>query len=171
MVLCVILVDVFDLVIFGGMGDFVCCKIFLGLFCRFLLGQMMVELCIIGVVWMDFDDDGFCKMVVEVIYEFGGVEFEKIEELNEFLLYFYYVVIDVKGIGGWDKLKLFVCLEVVNVFYFFVVLSLFGDLVECLYQYGIVDEISCIVVEKLFGCDLEMVKVLNVILVEYFVEM
>lgn len=72
-----------------------------------------------------------------------------------------YVVIDVCGIDGWDDLKICICFGVVYVFYFLVVFVFFGDIVEWLVGYGIVDVDSCIVVEKFFGCDLVMVCVLN----------
>lgn len=38
MVLCIILVEDFDFVIFGVMGDLVYCKILLGLYCCFVVG-------------------------------------------------------------------------------------------------------------------------------------
>ncbi|MEN8897031.1 MAG: glucose-6-phosphate dehydrogenase, partial [Yoonia sp.] len=166
----VIPVETFDLVIFGGTGDLARRKILPGLFRRFRTGQMPSNSRIIGAARSELDQAGFQALVRDAIAEFGGEEKNDAKCIDKFLAQLDYTAIDVKGDAGWDKLAGMVRGDVVQVFYFSVAPSLFGDLAQRLHKHKIANESSRIVVEKPFGRDLETAKALNKSLADHFDE-
>ena len=169
MVSRVIPVDPFDLVIFGGTGDLARRKILPGLYRRFCAGQMPDEARIIGAARTDMDASGYREMVAEAIAEFGGQDV--CEQLDSFLDHLDYVAIDARGETGWSALQeKMASADRIEVYYFSVSPSLFGDLAERLQQWGMAGADSRIVVEKPFGRDLESARALNATLATYFKE-
>ncbi|MBC7476475.1 MAG: glucose-6-phosphate dehydrogenase, partial [Pseudorhodobacter sp.] len=170
MVSRVIPVDVFDLIIFGGTGDLARRKIFPGLYRRFLAGQMPADSRIIGGARAALDDAQFRDQVAGAIAEFVPEARRDPAVIAEFLARIFYVSIDAKIDGGWEKLKSLMRPNVVRAFYFSVAPALFGDLAEKLNQYDIADAWSRVVVEKPFGRDLMSARALNATLARYFTE-
>ena len=75
MVSRVIPVDSFDLVIFGATGDLARRKIFLGLFRRFLAGQMPIESRIFGAARSNLSQKSFNDLVENSIKSFIEINF------------------------------------------------------------------------------------------------
>ncbi|MCU0901762.1 MAG: glucose-6-phosphate dehydrogenase [Cypionkella sp.] len=170
MVSRVIPVEAFDLVIFGGTGDLARRKILPGLYRRFVAGQMTDGSRIIGAARGELTDDDFRKLVAEAIDEFVPAERRDAAVIAEFLKRLHYVAIDVKGEGGWDRLKGMMRDGVVRAFYFSVAPALFGDIALRLKSHGVADGTSRIVVEKPFGRDLATARALNATLAQHFTE-
>jgi glucose-6-phosphate 1-dehydrogenase len=170
MVSRVIPVDPFDLVIFGGTGDLARRKILPGLYRRYCAGQMPEEARIIGAARGDLDDSGYRQFVREAIVEFAPAKEQNAVQIDGFLARLHYFTIDAKGTAGWSDLAAMMRTGVVRAFYFSVAPSLFGDLATRLYEHGIADDDSRIVVEKPFGRDLATAKALNKVLAEHFDE-
>ncbi len=170
MVSRVIPVDVFDLIIFGGTGDLARRKIFPGLYRRFMAGQMPADSRIIGGARAGLDDAQFRDQVAGAIAEFVPEARRDPKVIAEFLARIFYVSIDAKVEGGWEKLKALMRPNVVRAFYFSVAPALFGDLAEKLNQHDIADAWSRVVVEKPFGRDLTSARALNATLARYFTE-
>ena len=171
MVSRVIPVEQFDLVIFGGTGDLSRRKILPGLFRRFCAGQMPRGAKVIGAARSDMNDAEYAAMVSDAIHEFKGGDAVDEEQLADFLECVSYVAIDAKGTAGWEKLRDKMAGEDrIEVYYFSVAPSLFGDLAERLQGYGMADSNARIVVEKPFGRDLETAQALNATLARYFDE-
>ena len=171
MVSRVIPVDLFDLVIFGGTGDLARRKILPGLFRRYCSGQMPADARVIGAARSDLDTAGYRTMVREAIDEFGGGQPYEAAQLEGFLKQLEYVAIDALGEQGWPELQAFMAgTDRVEVYYFSVAPSLFGDIAERLQKWGMADDQARIVVEKPFGRDLETARALNKTLAAYFNE-
>lgn len=170
MVSRVIPVEAFDLVIFGGTGDLAKRKILPGLYRRFWAGQMTAQSRIIGAARADMTGLAFRDLVRAAIHEFVSADKRVEATIAEFLERIDYVSIDATGTGGWETLRGLMRPGVVKAFYFSVAPSLFGDLAERLYQNGIAEAQSRIVVEKPFGRDLASAKALNAVLAKHFTE-
>lgn len=171
MVSRVIPVDVFDLVIFGGTGDLARRKILPGLFRRFCAGQMPGEARIIGAARSALDTQKYRDIIREAIAEFGSDHTSDPDQLDAFLGQLEYVSIDALGERGWSEIQaLMAGKDRVEVYYFSVAPSLFGEIAERLQKWGMADDQARIVVEKPFGRDLETARALNKTLATYFNE-
>lgn len=162
-------VDDFDLVIFGATGDLARRKILPGLYRRFVAAQVPPTARIIGAARTQQDDDAFRQEGAAAIREFLGSEVDE-AQLAEFVQHLHYVVLDARGVTGWDELRTRMRKGVVRAFYFSVAPALFGEIAERLALHEITDSDSRIVVEKPFGRDLASAKALNATLAQYFTE-
>ncbi|WP_137700605.1 glucose-6-phosphate dehydrogenase [Marimonas lutisalis] len=170
MVSRVIPVDPFDLVVFGGTGDLARRKILPALFRRFCAGQMEQGARIVGAARTEMDDAAYRFFVREAIGEFDAAHARDQENLAAFLNIVHYVTLDARGNTGWKALAGLISPNRVKAFYFSVGPSLFGDLAERLYEFGMADGQARIVVEKPFGRDLSSAKALNATLSKHFDE-
>lgn len=54
-------------IIFGGIGDFVKCKLYFFLFCLYKKGLLVECFVVIGIVCWEWIDEYYCEIVCEII--------------------------------------------------------------------------------------------------------
>jgi len=167
---CVIPVESFDLVIFGGTGDLARRKIIPALYRRYLAGQLPKEARIIGVARSDFSSHTYQDFTREAVEKYVPANKHDQDRIKEFAAMFSYIQIDALGEDGWKHLARKMRRDVIQVFYFSVGPALFGALAKRLHKYKIANDQARIVVEKPFGHDLESAEHLNKVLSEHLDE-
>ncbi|TDK50698.1 glucose-6-phosphate dehydrogenase [Antarcticimicrobium luteum] len=166
----VIPVEPFDLVVMGATGDLGRRKILPALFRRFCAGQMPAGARVIGAARREMSRAAFCDLVAEAVREFSPNQAGEPGMLEGFLGCVDYQAIDARGPDGWEALAAKLSPGRVRAFYFSVGPSLFGELARRIREFGLVSELTRIVVEKPFGHDLESARALNRTLAAQFDE-
>ncbi len=166
----VIPVDPFDLVVVGATGDLGRRKILPALFRRFCAGQMPKSARVIGAARSDMSRDAFCDLVADAVREFSPKQADEPGMLDGFLACVDYQPLDARSSEGWEALAAKLTPGRVRAFYFSVGPSLFGDLARRIREFGLVSDLTRIVVEKPFGHDLASARALNATLAEQFDE-
>jgi len=166
----VIPVEPFDLVVMGATGDLGRRKILPALFRRFCAGQIPPGARVIGAARREMTRAEFCGFVTEALREFSPKQAGEPGMLDGFLTCVDYQAIDAEGPDGWPALAAKLTPGRVRAFYFSVGPSLFGALAQRIHEFGMVSDLTRIVVEKPFGHDLESAKALNATLAQRFEE-
>lgn len=135
-------------------------------------GLLVDVVCIYGVVWLKIDDDVFCEQVLVVFDNYlldGCVDlFVKVWFFDRFG----YCLVDIDMFVDFDCFVGWIgdVKDVGVVFYFLILLLLFGLVVVGFEIVGLIGLVMCIVMEKLIGYDLFFLCEVNVVVVYGFDE-
>ena len=157
----VILVDPFDMVVFGATGDLSARKLLPALYQRDRAGQIPVEARVVAVSRRAMADAEYVAWVREQLVKHVADFDEAVAE--RFLARIAHVTLDVTGEAGWSALGdvLAEHPERVRAFYLAVGPDLFGPICDRIGQHGLVTPKARVVVEKPFGHNVESAKALN----------
>ncbi len=159
----IILVELFDLVVFGATGDLSRRKLLPALFHRDLAGQIPEGARIIGAARTSLTTDGFRESAREVLAKEVQGDPERSAAAERFLQRLHYVAIDAKEAAGFEELSALLKPQPdrVRVFYLATAPELFGPLSERLREHDLVSERSRVVLEKPIGKDLKSSRAVN----------
>ncbi|MHB1273245.1 MAG: glucose-6-phosphate dehydrogenase [Rhodanobacter sp.] len=154
-------VELFDLVIFGGTGDLAVRKLLPALFHRFADGQIPAGSRIIGIAREALDDDGYRALLRKALVTSDGSV--GTEQLDTFLQLVAYRSLDARKADGWDAFAALIGEQPdhVRVFYLSTSPELFVDICARLGQYGLNKGASRVVLEKPVGRDLASANQIN----------
>ena len=170
MVSCVIPVEPFDLIIFGGTGDLARRKILPALYRRYCAGQITGDARITGAARRQMDSAAYREFVADALAEFAPGAAADRERRDGFLQRLHYVSIDATGESGWQALADTCRSGRIRACYFSVAPRFFAPLAERLHRYAMADGDVRIIVEKPFGRDLASARELNRVLALHFDE-
>lgn len=153
-----LLVEPFDLVIFGGTGDLAVRKLLPALFHRFLDGQLPPSSRIIGIAREALDDDGYRALLREALVSICDAA-----KLDVFLQQVGYRSLDARKDDGWTDFAALIESqpEHVRVFYLSTSPDLFVDICARLGEHGLNQGKSRVVLEKPIGRDLDSANRIN----------
>ena len=154
-------VELFDLVIFGGTGDLAVRKLLPALFHRFADGQIPDGSRIIGIAREALDDDGYRALLRKALVASDGSV--GTEQLDTFLKLVAYRSLDARKADGWEDFAGLIGEhpDHVRVFYLSTSPELFVDICARLGQYGLNQGASRVVLEKPVGRDLASANQIN----------
>ena len=166
----VIPVEPFDLVVVGATGDLGRRKILPALFRRFCAGQTPAGARVIGAARREMSRADFHDFVAAALREFSPKQAGDPGRIEAFLDSVDYQAIDALSPRGWAELAEKLTPGRVRAFYFSVGPGLFGELARRIREFGLVSDLTRIVVEKPFGHDLDSARDLNATLAAHFEE-
>ena len=154
-------VDVFDLVIFGGTGDLAMRKLLPALYRRFADGQIPPDSRIIGVARTKDSDDAYRDSVRAAIAQ--HVKNADAATVDRFLAGVHYFGLDATQDSGWNEFEadLKSHKNRVRVFYLSTSPSLFVAICDRLRAHGLNGDDARVVIEKPIGSDLASATVIN----------
>jgi len=154
-------VDVFDLVIFGGTGDLAMRKLLPALYRRFADGQIPADSRIVGVARTKDSDDSYRDSVRAAIAQ--HVKNADPATVDRFLAGVHYFGLDATQDSGWNEFaaELKSRSGRVRVFYLSTSPSLFVAICDRLRSHGLNGDDARVVIEKPIGSDLASATVIN----------
>jgi glucose-6-phosphate 1-dehydrogenase len=163
MVARVIVVDTFDLVVFGATGDLSARKLIPALFHRDEAGQIPAEARIFGASRRKLDDGGFRDLARGWLKDFVKPNDRPKAAVDRFLARLHYVTVHADGDDGWLELReaLSDQPERIRVFYLATGPDLFGPICTSLGKYKVASGNSRVVIEKPIGKSLESATAVN----------
>lgn len=163
MVARVVTVEPFDIVVFGATGDLARRKLLPALFERDLAGQIPDDARIIGTSRRPLPDEDFRAFARDALGVADGVEDVDQSVLARFLARLSYVAVDAQSDEGWSDLAelLKTGEDRVRVFYLAVGPDLFDPICARIGAFGLVTDLSRVVVEKPVGKDLASAQKVN----------
>ena len=159
----IIPVEPFDCVVFGGTGDLAERKLLPALYHRQVENQLSEPTRIIGASRSVMTHDEYRKFAQDALKEhLKKGEYDE-EQVAKFCARLFYVPVDAKSDGGWDKLKKLLDegKERIRAFYLAVAPGIFGDIAFKIRDHKLITKSTRIVVEKPIGRDLASALELN----------
>ena len=159
----IIPVDPFDCVVFGGAGDLAERKLLPALYHRQIKGQFLEPTRIIGASRSPLSDQEYRTFAREALRKHLKPGEYNDTEVDKFCERLFYIPVDAKSEGGWEKLKaeLDSGRDRVRVFYLAVAPAIFGPISEKIREHDLITDQTRIVVEKPIGRDLASALELN----------
>ena len=159
----IIPVDPFDCVVFGGAGDLAERKLLPALYHRQIEGQFLEPTRIIGASRSPLSDQEYRTFAREALRKHLKPGEYNDTEVDKFCERLFYIPVDAKSEGGWEKLKaeLDSGRDRVRVFYLAVAPAIFGPISEKIREHDLITDQTRIVVEKPIGRDLASALELN----------
>ena len=159
----IIPVDPFDCVVFGGAGDLAERKLLPALYHRQIEGQFLEPTRIIGASRSPLSDQEYRTFAREALRKHLKPGEYNDTEVDTFCERLFYIPVDAKSEGGWEKLKaeLDSGRDRVRVFYLAVAPAIFGPISEKIREHDLITDQTRIVVEKPIGRDLASALELN----------
>jgi glucose-6-phosphate 1-dehydrogenase len=159
----IIVVEPFDLVVFGGSGDLTYRKLLPALYQRHRDGQLPSRGRIIAAARSTMSDAEYREAARNALKEHVPPEDLERAPLDTFLKRLHYITIDIKSDGGWDDLKklLKVGENGIRAFYLAVAPELIDTICAKLGKSGLVTAETRIIVEKPIGHDLNSARKVN----------
>ncbi len=159
----IIVVEPFDLVVFGGAGDLAYRKLLPALFRRHVDGQLPTDARVFGASRREMSDDAYRAKTAEALAQYAP-EASKDDALRHaFLQRLHFVSVDAGSDRGWDALK-----ERLNpdegrcrAFYLAVGPELFGTICKRIGAHGLAGSGARVVIEKPIGHDLDSARQVN----------
>ncbi len=163
MVARVIIVDPFDIVVFGATGDLSARKLIPALFHRDEAGQIPPEARVIGVSRRRLSTDEFRDLARQWLSEHVSAEERPDGAVDRFVNRLSYVPVDAAGSEGWSELSTALGnrTDRIRVFYLAVGPDLFGPICERLGRHRLATANSRVVVEKPIGKSLASATAVN----------
>jgi len=154
-------VDLFDLVIFGGTGDLAMRKLLPAMYRRYADGQIPPDSRIIGVARTKDTDESYRTSVRAAIAQ--HVKNADAETVDHFLAMVHYFGLDATQDDGWNEFETDLKSRKgrVRVFYLSTSPSLFVAICDRLRAHGLNGDDARVVIEKPIGSDLASATVIN----------
>jgi glucose-6-phosphate 1-dehydrogenase len=159
----IVLVEPFDLIVFGATGDLSQRKILPALYHRDEQGQLPPEARIIGSSRRPMKDDEFRTFARAAIEKFVEAEFRTPAVMDRFMARLSYIQAEASQEEGWPMLEKALASgkDHARIFYLAVGPDLFGPICERVGRHGLVTPMSRVVVEKPVGKDGASADALN----------
>src|SRR5437899_470066 len=151
----ILLVEPFDLIVFGGTGDLSYRKLYPALFRRHSEGQLSPGTRVIAVSRQRMSRQEFAAAVGNALRRFDPVHASNPELLESFARLLDYVTVDAGGDLGWADLKEHLGDDPARVRAFYLATSpeLFGQIADRLSEHGLITPAARVIVEKPIGKD------------------
>ncbi|MHA1549557.1 MAG: glucose-6-phosphate dehydrogenase [Alphaproteobacteria bacterium] len=159
----IIVVEPFDIVVFGGSGDLAFRKLLPALFHRHIDGQLPANARIIGASRGDVSDEAYRAQTSEALSKFAPQADDSQALKHAFLERLHFVSIDARSDRGWDTMKALLDNEhkSCRAFYLAVTPELFGPICQRIGQNGLAGPGARVIIEKPIGHDLASARLVN----------
>jgi len=159
-----------DIVIFGGAGDLSFRKLLPALYMAHLHSRLSPETRIVAVGRQNWSREAYLDFINEHSPQFIERNAFTADDWNRFMDRLVYVSLDVTAASDYAKLKAVCEQPMVRVFYLATAPSLFTQICANLFNAGLVDAQSRVVLEKPLGTDLASARAINTDVARYFDE-
>jgi len=159
----IIVVDPFDLVIFGGAGDLAYRKILPAMYHRHHDGQLPTRARIVGVSRREMSDDAYREAAGKALRKYVAPADYDDTAVQAFLGRLHFISVDATADRGWDELAAVVNerADCLTAYYLAVGPELFGTICERIGKAGLATPTSRVVIEKPIGHDLATARAVN----------
>jgi glucose-6-phosphate 1-dehydrogenase len=159
----IIVVDPFDLVVFGGAGDLAYRKLLPALYHRHRDGQLPDRARVIGVSRRDMNTEAYREATKQALAEHIADDDHEMDQVSAFVERLHFVSVDAQSDRGWSELGdlLEEGGDCSRAFYLAVSPNLIGTICQRIGDTGLANKQTRVVIEKPIGHDLASAKAIN----------